>query len=77
MLALTFLDETDYDKIQEDDKFNFIDLSEFGPAKPLHVELVHADGTREIIQLNHTYNAQQIEWYKAGSALNLIKQQNN
>jgi aconitate hydratase len=77
MLALTFFDEADYDKIQEDDQFNFIDLSEFAPGKSLKLELVHADGSKEIIELNHTYNAQQIEWYKAGSALNLIKQQNN
>ncbi len=77
MLGLTFVDETDYDKIQEDDKFNLVDLSEFAPGKSLHMELVHVDGSKELIELNHTYNAQQIKWYKAGSALNLIKQQNN
>ncbi len=76
MLALTFANENDYDLIQEDDTFNFIDLVEFAPGKTLHVEAVHTDGTKDIIELNHTYNGQQIEWFKAGSALNLIKQQN-
>ncbi|WP_299577655.1 aconitate hydratase [uncultured Sunxiuqinia sp.] len=77
MLALTFAQEADYDKIQEDDIFNFINLADFAPGKPVQLQLVHADGSQETIELNHTYNAQQIEWYKAGSALNLIKQQNN
>ena len=76
MLGLTFDNENDYDLIREDDTFNFLDLVEFAPGKPLNVEVVHADGTKETIKLNHTYNAQQIEWFKAGSALNLIKQQN-
>ena len=75
MLALTFVHEADYDKIQEDDVFNFIDLTSFAPGKPLTIELVHGDGGRETIVVNHTYNAQQIEWFKAGSALNLIKLQ--
>ena len=74
MLALTFANENDYDLIMEDDTFNFIDLEEFSPGKPLTVEVVHADGLHELISLNHTYNQQQIEWFKAGSALNLIKQ---
>jgi len=73
MLALTFADEADYDKIQEDDTFNFIDLTEFAPGRPLTIELVHADGSKDIIKANHTYNEQQIEWFKAGSALNKIK----
>ena len=77
MLALTFANESDYDKIQEDDTFNFIDLAEFAPSKPLKLEIEHADGNRETIELNHTYNDQQIEWFRAGSALNLIKKQNN
>jgi len=77
MLGLTFLNEEDYDLILEDDTFNFIDLVEFAPGKPLTVELVHADGTKDLIKLNHTYNDQQIGWFRAGSALNLIKQQNN
>jgi aconitate hydratase len=77
MLGLTFMNEEDYDLILEDDTFNFIDLVEFAPGKPLTVELVHADGTKDLIKLNHTYNDQQIGWFRAGSALNLIKQQNN
>jgi aconitate hydratase len=77
MLGLTFANEEDYDLILEDDTFNFIDLVEFAPGKPLTVELVHADGTKDLIKLNHTYNDQQIGWFRAGSALNLIRQQNN
>ena len=76
MLGLTFDNEADYDLIQVDDTFNFIDLAEFAPGKQLTLEVVHADGSTNIIKLNHTYNAQQIEWFKAGSALNLIKTQN-
>jgi len=76
MLALTFANEADYDKVQEDDRFNFIDLVDFAEGKPLHIELKHADGSADTIAVNHTYNAQQIEWFKAGSALNLIKIQN-
>ncbi len=76
MLGLTFANENDYDLIQEDDTFNFVDLVDFAPGKQLTLEVVHADGSKDTIQLNHTYNQQQIEWFKAGSALNLIKQQN-
>lgn len=75
MLALTFADKSDYDKIQEDDTINFIDLTEFTAGKPLTLEFVHADGSKDIIKANHTYNEAQIEWFKAGSALNLIKMQ--
>ena len=75
MLGLTFADKADYDKVQEDDTINFLDLTEFAPGKPLTLEFVHADGSKDIIIANHTYNAQQIEWFKAGSALNLIKAQ--
>ena len=75
MLGLTFANESDYAKILENDVFNFIDLKEFTPGKPLTLEIVHENGSKENILLNHTYNAQQIEWYKAGSALNLIKLQ--
>lgn len=77
MLGLTFANENDYDKIREDDTFNFTDLTDFAPGKSLHLEIEHADGNKETIELNHTYNAQQIEWFKAGSALNLIRAQNN
>ena len=76
MLGLTFDNENDYDKVQEDDTFNFLDLNEFAPGKQLTLELVHADGSKDVIKLNHTYNEQQIEWFKAGSALNLIKKEN-
>ncbi len=77
MLGLTFVNEEDYDLILEDDTINFIDLVEFAPGKSLSIEVVHADGTKDIIELNHTYNEQQIDWFRAGSALNLIKKQNN
>ncbi len=75
MLALTFANEADYDRIREDDAFNFIDLEHFAPEKPLTIELVHADGSAERIQANHSYNAGQIGWFRAGSALNLIKEE--
>lgn len=75
MLGLTFVNEADYDKIQEDDTINFIDLESFSPDKNLTIELVHADGSKEHFEVAHTYNAQQIEWFRAGSALNLIKLQ--
>ena len=73
MLGLTFANENDYDKIREDDTFNFLDLDQFAPDKPLHIEAVHSDGSKDVMELNHTYNAAQIEWFKEGSALNLIK----
>jgi aconitate hydratase len=76
MLGLTFATESDYDLIQEDDTFNFVDLHAFAPGKPLTIEAIHADGTKDIIIANHTYNHSQIEWYNEGSALNLIKKQN-
>ena len=75
MLGITFQNEADYDLIQEDDILNFIDLENFSPEKPLTIEVVHANGSKEIIMANHTYNQSQIEWYKNGSALNLIKKQ--
>ena len=75
MLGLTFATEADYDKVQEDDTINFLDLVDFAPDKPLMLEFVHADGSKDVIAANHTYNAAQIGWYKAGSALNLIKLQ--
>ena len=76
MLGLTFATESDYDLIQEDDTFNFVDLNAFAPGKPLTIEAIHADGSKDIIIANHTYNDSQIEWYNEGSALNLIKKQN-
>ncbi|GGF37077.1 aconitate hydratase [Echinicola rosea] len=75
MLALTFDNEADYDKVQEDDTINFLDLDQFAPDKPLTLEFVHADGTKDTIVANHSYNEAQIKWFKAGSALNLIKEE--
>ena len=77
MLGLTFQNEADYDKIQEDDTFNFIDLTSFHPGKALTLEIVHSNGKTDAILLNHTYNSSQIDWFKAGSALNLIKLMEN
>ena len=73
MLGLTFKNESDYDLIREDDTFNFIDLDSFAPNKSLTLQVVHQDGSSDQITLNHTYNEQQIEWFRAGSALNLIR----
>ncbi len=75
MLGLTFANEADYDKIEENDTINFIDLKDFAPGKQLTMEFVHKDGSKDIVMVNHTYNAQQIEWFRAGSALNLIKRE--
>ncbi len=76
MLALTFANENDYDLIQEDDTFNFLDIAEFAPGKPLTIEIGHADGGKDVIQANHSYNDAQIGWFKEGSALNVIKKEN-
>lgn len=73
MLALTFADKADYDKIQEDDTIDIIGLTTFAPNIPLTLVLNHADGTTDKITVNHTYNEQQIEWFKAGGALNIIR----
>jgi aconitate hydratase len=75
MLGLTFANKEDYDKVQEDDTIDIIGLTEFAPGKQLTVVLHHADGKSDKIKVNHTYNLQQIEWFKAGSALNLIRRQ--
>ncbi|GMV77192.1 MAG: aconitate hydratase [Chitinophagaceae bacterium] len=75
MLALTFANKEDYDKIQEDDTIDVIGLTTFAPNTPLTLVLHHADGTKEEIIANHTYNQQQIEWFKAGAALNIIRKQ--
>ncbi len=72
MLGLTFANEADYDLVRENDVINFLDLDQFAPGKQLSIELAHDDGSTDIIKLNHTYNAQQIDWFRAGSALNLI-----
>ncbi len=75
MLALTFADKADYDKIQEDDTIDVIGLTTFAPGTPLTLVFTHADGTSDTIIANHTYNQQQIEWFKEGAALNIIKKQ--
>ena len=75
MLALTFVNPEDYDKIQEDDTFDFINLESFAPNTPLQIQITHSDGTTDTILANHTYNEQQIGWFKAGSALNLIAEE--
>lgn len=73
MLALTFANKEDYDKVQEDDSIDIVGLTEFAPGKPLTVILHHADGGTDAFTVNHTYNEQQIEWFKAGGALNIIR----
>jgi aconitate hydratase len=73
MLGLTFANESDYDKIQENDTLAFTDLNQFAPGKPLTLVATHQDGSQDTIICNHTYNDMQIEWFKAGSALNLIR----
>ena len=75
MLALTFADKADYDQIQEDDTIDVIGLTTFAPGTPLTLIFTHADGTTNTIIANHTYNQQQIEWFKEGAALNIIKKQ--
>ena len=75
MLAITFATEADYDKFQEDDTIDFTDLTSFAPEKQLTLVLNHKNGTKDTIKVNHTYNAGQIEWFKAGSALNLMAKQ--
>jgi aconitate hydratase len=75
MLGLTFANKDDYEKIQEDDVIDITGLTDFAPGKSLAMVLHHVDGTVDKIKLNHTYNEQQIEWFKAGSALNLIRKQ--
>ena len=75
MLALTFANKSDYDLIQEDDTIDIFGLTEFAPGQPLQLVFTHADGSKDTIQANHTYNQQQIEWFKAGAALNIIRKQ--
>lgn len=75
ILALTFADPNDYEKIREDDKVSIVGLSDFKPEKPIKMVIHHSDGTTDEIWLNHSYNEHQIEWFKSGSALNLVAQQ--
>jgi aconitate hydratase len=73
MLGVTFAEKSDYDKIREDDLIDIVGLTSFAPNQPLTVVLNHSDGSKEEIMVNHTYNEQQIEWFKAGGALNIIR----
>jgi aconitate hydratase len=73
MLALTFANNADYDKVQENDQIDIVGLTSFAPGASLTVVLNHADGTKDEFSVNHTYNQQQIEWFKAGGALNIIR----
>ena len=73
MLALTFANKEDYDKVQEDDSIDIIGLNEFTPGKSLSIVLNHKDASSDTITVNHTYNEQQIEWFNAGGALNIIR----
>ena len=75
MLALTFANKEDYDKVQEDDVAEINGLDSFSPGKSITMVLNHADGTADQVKLNHTYNKQQIEWFRAGGALNVIRRQ--
>ena len=72
VLALTFSNKSDYDKILEGDRFNIINLTNFKQNEKIQLEIIHQDAPSETIDLHHTYNDNQIEWFKAGSALNLI-----
>lgn len=75
MLGLTFADKADYEKFQEDDSIDISGLTQFAPGKPLTLTLHHADGSTDTVVANHTYNEQQIEWFKAGGALNIIRKE--
>jgi aconitate hydratase len=75
MLALTFDNKEDYDKIQEDDSIDLVDITEMAPGTKIQMILHHTDGSTDIVQLNHTYNEQQIDWFKAGGALNVIREE--
>jgi aconitate hydratase len=77
MLGLTFSDVNDYDRILEDDTIDITSLKDFTPGIPLTIVLHHADGNSESFPVNHTYNQQQIEWFKAGGALNIIRMNQN
>ena len=73
LLPLTFPDVADYDRIRDDDRISLLDLNALIPGKPVECVIKHADGTQETLNLNHTLNSGQIEWFKAGSAMNHLK----
>ncbi len=77
VLPLTFADPADYDRIKADDRISIVGLADMAPGKPLTVIIHHADGSEEKITVNHSLNAEQIEWFKAGSALNVLRKQNH
>jgi aconitate hydratase len=76
VLTLTFRNKDDYNKIREDDRINITGLGKFTPGSRFTIILNHSDGTKEEFQANHSYNESQIEWFKAGSALNIIRKSN-
>ena len=73
MLALTFANNADYDKVRQDDKVSILGFEQFAPGRSLQILLAHSDGTSEQFEVHHTYNDAQIEWVRAGSALNKIR----
>jgi aconitate hydratase len=75
MLALTFVNKEDYDKVEEDDTIDIIGVTNFSPGRPLTIVLNHLDGSIDKISVNHTYNQPQIDWFKAGGALNVIRRE--
>ena len=72
ILALTFSDPKDYDKIQEKDRISVLNMKALAPGRPVTIELLHEDGTKEQFEAQHSYNAKQLEWFRAGSALNWV-----
>jgi aconitate hydratase len=74
VLAATFADPKDYDKVQEEDLISIIDLKNLAPGKEIKMTLKHKDGSTETVNLKHSYNSEQLKWFKAGSALNLISE---
>lgn len=73
MLALTFADKNDYDKVQEHDRISILGLKDMAPGRPLQIRLLHEDGTTDELEALHTYNEMQIQWFRAGSALNTFR----
>ncbi|HTB47577.1 MAG TPA: aconitate hydratase, partial [Acetobacteraceae bacterium] len=73
LLALTFQDDADYDRIREDDRISLIGLADLAEGRPVACRIAHADGTEETLTLRHSFSASQIEWFRAGGALNLVR----
>jgi aconitate hydratase len=72
LLALTFVDNADYERIRADDRISLVGLQQLAPDKPLECRVIHSDGTAETLWLNHSYSGRQLEWFRAGSALNVL-----